>query len=45
MRSDQLAEAGMEDDAERAEAAVIADREWDAWKDSHQRGSGVTKRV
>jgi hypothetical protein len=45
MRSDQLAEAGLEDDMDKADAAADADRKWDDWKDSHQRGSGVTKRV
>ncbi|KAA0148803.1 hypothetical protein FNF29_06428 [Cafeteria roenbergensis] len=45
MRADQLAEAGLEDDMEKVDLATRADREWDAWKDAHPRGMGVTKRV
>ena len=45
LRAAQLHEAGLEDDADRADAAAYEDRKWDDWRDDHTRGSGVTKRV
>jgi len=44
-RAAQLAEAGLEDDHEKVDAATDADRRWDDWKDAHSRGMGVTRRV
>ena len=36
----QLEEDGLEDDLGLVEKATIRDRNWDDWKDDHQKGSG-----
>jgi len=40
----ELKEKGLEDETNLDEAATLKARNWDDWKDSVPKGSGVTKR-
>ena len=40
LRYSQLAADGLEDDADKVDLATGADREWDAFRETHKKGSG-----
>ena len=45
MSGAEVAEAGLEDDEEKVDAATRRDREWDDWKDENPKGIGRTKKI